>query len=93
MSNNKTSFELMYDIIFNKIIKCPDEFTCVVQEYRTLRKDLQDNNDEYDFYRFNEDLRKAYSCALQDAFDKGILDEASFKLWKTFDGDDIFLED
>ena len=93
MINYKKSFELMYETIFIKIIQCPIDYLSIVQEYRDIRKVLQDSNDEYDYYKFNEDLKIIYASALQDAYNIGKIDSSSYLLWKKLDGDDLFLED
>lgn len=84
-------YELYYKSLYNCILNNPNEFTCLIQEYNSIIKELEKNSyDDFDFIKEKEFINDLYHNVLNDAYENGVIDKAEYELWKRITDDDPF---
>ena len=92
MSNEKgIYYGLYYQKLYDCILKNPDEFTCLVQEYSIIIDEIKIKSyDDYDYLIQKNFLNDLYHNVLNDAYKNGDIDKAAYEVWKNLTDDDPF---
>lgn len=82
------SYNKIYDDLYSKIQRCPEEFTCVIQEYKKIEDNLKDGNSML-IAQHRSKLKKAYKNALEDAYNNGVINRDCYDLYIAFNDEII----